>query len=109
MGTEKRMILKLLVDGWEISGDYHEYAIGSKFDKDGNIWVVLCLTDRLEARFLFVAGVCVFLRMERRFQPPMEFVRRAVLDLMQKVTFSIPITRALERNMWIEAFGSREI
>ncbi|MFO1065473.1 MAG: hypothetical protein U0892_16530 [Pirellulales bacterium] len=31
-------------DGWEISGDYHEYAIGSKFDKDGNIWVALCLT-----------------------------------------------------------------
>jgi glucose/arabinose dehydrogenase len=31
-------------DGWEISGDYHEYAIGSKFDKEGNIWTVLCLT-----------------------------------------------------------------
>src|SRR5262245_2548379 len=31
-------------DGWEISGDYHEYAFGSPFDKDGNIWVVLCLT-----------------------------------------------------------------
>lgn len=31
-------------DGWDISGDYHEYAFGSKFDKDGNIWVVLCLT-----------------------------------------------------------------
>jgi glucose/arabinose dehydrogenase len=31
-------------DGWEISGDYHEYAFGSKFDRDGNLWVVLCLT-----------------------------------------------------------------
>lgn len=31
-------------DGWEISGDYHEYAFGSKFDKDGNIWVTTCLT-----------------------------------------------------------------
>lgn len=31
-------------DGWEINGDYHEYAFGSKFDKDGNIWVILCLT-----------------------------------------------------------------
>ncbi|MBI1345137.1 hypothetical protein GC163_02495 [bacterium] len=31
-------------DEWHINGDYHEYAFGSKFDKDGNIWVVLCLT-----------------------------------------------------------------
>ncbi len=31
-------------DGWEISGDYHEYAIGSKFDRNGDIWVTLCLT-----------------------------------------------------------------
>lgn len=31
-------------DDWGIGGDYHEYAFGSKFDKDGNIWVVLCLT-----------------------------------------------------------------
>ena len=31
-------------DSWEISGDYHEYAFGSKFDREGNLWVVLCLT-----------------------------------------------------------------
>jgi hypothetical protein len=31
-------------DGWGVSGDYHEYAFGSKFDRDGNLWVVLCLT-----------------------------------------------------------------
>ena len=31
-------------DGWEINGDYHEYAFGSKFDRDGNLWVALCLT-----------------------------------------------------------------
>jgi glucose/arabinose dehydrogenase len=35
---------RIVGDGWEINGDYHEYAFGSKFDKDGNIWVVLCLT-----------------------------------------------------------------
>ena len=23
-------------NGWEITGDYHEYAFGSRFDKDGN-------------------------------------------------------------------------
>ncbi len=31
-------------DDWGITGDYHEYAFSSKFDKDGNIWIVLCLT-----------------------------------------------------------------
>jgi hypothetical protein len=29
---------------WGISGDYHEYAFGSDPDKNGDIWVVLCLT-----------------------------------------------------------------
>jgi hypothetical protein len=29
---------------WGITGDYHEYAFGSKFDRDGNLWVVTCLT-----------------------------------------------------------------
>lgn len=37
-------LFETVSDGWEINGDYHEYAFGSKFDKDGNIWVVLCLT-----------------------------------------------------------------
>jgi glucose/arabinose dehydrogenase len=31
-------------DDWGIKGDYHEYAMGSTPDKDGNIWVALCLT-----------------------------------------------------------------
>ena len=35
---------EIVGDGWEINGDYHEYAFGSKFDKDGAIWVALCLT-----------------------------------------------------------------
>jgi glucose/arabinose dehydrogenase len=35
---------EVVADGWEINGDYHEYAFGSKFDRDGNLWVALCLT-----------------------------------------------------------------
>ena len=31
-------------DQWGISGDYHEYAFGSDFDRQGNLWVALCLT-----------------------------------------------------------------
>lgn len=37
-------VFETVSDGWEISGDYHEYAFGSKFDQEGNLWVVLCLT-----------------------------------------------------------------
>lgn len=45
-------------DGWEINGDYHEYAFGSKFDKDGNIWVVLCLTGSFSSQVKY-RGWCV--------------------------------------------------
>jgi hypothetical protein len=31
-------------DPWAIGGDYHEYAFGSKFDRNGDLWVALCLT-----------------------------------------------------------------
>lgn len=31
-------------DSWGINGDYHEYAFGSPFDRNGDMWVVLCLT-----------------------------------------------------------------
>ena len=30
---------------WGINGNYHEYAFGSDPDKEGNIWVALCLTN----------------------------------------------------------------
>lgn len=43
-GDGKADVFEVFAQGWEISGDYHEYAIGSKFDRDGNIWVALCLT-----------------------------------------------------------------
>ena len=37
-------VYETFCDGWGISGDYHEYAIGSRFDPQGNLYVVLCLT-----------------------------------------------------------------
>lgn len=33
-----------ICDKWGVSGDYHEYAWGSQFDKNGDLWVLLCLT-----------------------------------------------------------------
>src|SRR4029079_3743139 len=37
-------VFQTVSDSWGITGDYHEYAFGSKFDKDGYLWVPLCLT-----------------------------------------------------------------
>ena len=40
-------------DGWGVSGDYHEYAFGSKFDRDGKLWIVLCLTGSFDSKVPF--------------------------------------------------------
>lgn len=32
-----------LCDAWQISGNYHEYAFGPRYDPDGNAWVTLNL------------------------------------------------------------------
>ncbi len=37
-------VVETYADGWGLTGDYHEYAFGSKFDAAGNMLVVLCLT-----------------------------------------------------------------
>src|SRR5829696_4322478 len=57
-GDGKADRFEVVADGWGISGDYHEYAIGSRFDKDGNIWVALCLTGSFtsDAKFRGWAG-----------------------------------------------------
>ncbi len=49
---------EVVAAGWEITGDYHEYAFGSKFDAAGDIWVVLCLTGSFNSDDLF-RGWCV--------------------------------------------------
>lgn len=51
-------VFETVSDGWGINGDYHEYAFGSKFDRDGRIWVVLCLTGSFTSEGLF-RGWCV--------------------------------------------------
>lgn len=43
-GDGRADVFATFFDGWGQSGDYHEYNFGSKFDKEGNIWTVLCLT-----------------------------------------------------------------
>jgi hypothetical protein len=57
-GDGKADRFEVVAEGWGMSGDYHEYALGSRFDKDGNIWVALCLTGSFtsEAKFRGWAG-----------------------------------------------------
>ena len=43
-GKGRANLFEVVTDGWEINGDYHEYAFGSRFDKEGNLWFALCLT-----------------------------------------------------------------
>lgn len=45
-------------DKWGVSGDYHEYGFGSRFDKNGDIWVVLCLTGSFSSKVEW-RGWCV--------------------------------------------------
>jgi len=35
---------------WGINGDYHEYAFGTDPDKNGDVWVTLCLTGSFNAK-----------------------------------------------------------
>ena len=52
-GKGKADIFEVVTDSWEINGDYHEYAFGSRFDKDGNIWITLCLTGSFNSTSKF--------------------------------------------------------
>ena len=48
-GSGSADTFETLSSEWGIKGDYHEYAFGSEADKNGDIWVVLCLTGSFTA------------------------------------------------------------
>lgn len=52
-GDGRADVFETVNDGWGISGDYHEYAIGSRFDKNGDLWVTLCLTGSFSSKAPF--------------------------------------------------------
>jgi glucose/arabinose dehydrogenase len=57
-GDGRADLFETVCDRWEVSGDYHEYAFGSRFDKKGNLWVCLCLTGSFTSEAKF-RGWCV--------------------------------------------------
>jgi glucose/arabinose dehydrogenase len=52
-GDGRADTFQTVCDKWGVSGDYHEYAIGSRFDKAGDLWVVLCLTGSFTSNIDF--------------------------------------------------------
>jgi len=59
---------------WQIQGDYHEYAFGSTPDKQGNIWVVLCLTGSFTSECPW-RGWCVRITPEGEMIPTCPGIR----------------------------------
>jgi glucose/arabinose dehydrogenase len=57
-GDGKADVFEVVAAGWGLSGDYHEYAFGSRFDRNGDIWITLCLTGSFtsDAKFRGWAG-----------------------------------------------------
>jgi glucose/arabinose dehydrogenase len=72
--TKKAELFEIVNDGWEINGDYHEYAFGSRFDKDGNIWVVLCLTGSFNSNSKY-RGWCLKVTPDGKLIPTASGVR----------------------------------
>ncbi len=73
-GDGKADVFETYNDGWSIGGDYHEYAFGSRFDKQGNMWVVLCLTGSFTSDHPF-RGWCVRLTPDGKMVPTCSGVR----------------------------------
>ena len=73
-GDGKADEFEVVNDGWEISGDYHEYAFGSKFDKNGDMWVVLCLTGSFSSKVPY-RGWCVRVTKDGKLIPTCSGVR----------------------------------
>lgn len=73
-GDGRADIFETVSDGWGINGDYHEYAFGSKFDTEGNLWLVLCLTGSFNSESVY-RGWCLRVTPEGKVIPTCSGVR----------------------------------
>lgn len=73
-GDGKADLFETVNDSWHINGDYHEYAFGSRFDKDGNIWVVLCLTGSFSSENKY-RGWCLRITPDGKMIPTCSGIR----------------------------------
>jgi glucose/arabinose dehydrogenase len=70
----KADIYETVTDVWEIGGDYHEYAFGSPFDREGNLWVTLCLTGSFTSENKY-RGWCLRVTPEGKVIPTCSGIR----------------------------------
>lgn len=49
-GDGEADVFETISSGWGVSGDYHEYAFGSRPDPNGDVWITLCLTGSAGAK-----------------------------------------------------------
>lgn len=73
-GDRRADLFETVCDDWGMTGDYHEYAFGSKFDADGNLWVVLCLTGSFTSEAPY-RGWCVRVTPEGKMIPTCSGIR----------------------------------
>jgi sugar lactone lactonase YvrE len=73
-GDGRADVFETVCDKWGVSGDYHEYAIGSRFDKNGDIWVCLCLTGSFSSAVPF-RGWCVRVKPDGTMVPTCSGIR----------------------------------
>ncbi|MGE3309621.1 MAG: hypothetical protein AB7O66_06600 [Limisphaerales bacterium] len=73
-GDGRADVFETYSDGWGITGDYHEYAFGSKFDRDGALWLVLCLTGSFTSETEF-RGWCLRVGPDRKAVPTVSGIR----------------------------------
>jgi hypothetical protein len=67
-------VYETVCDDWGISGDYHEYAFMSKFDRDGNLWVLLTLTGSFTSDAPF-RGWCLRITPDGKAIPTVSGIR----------------------------------
>ena len=73
-GDGRADVFETVNDEWGLSGDYHEYAFGSHFAKDGNIWVVLCLTGSFTSETNY-RGWCLRVSPDGKMMPTCSGIR----------------------------------
>jgi hypothetical protein len=73
-GDGRADVFETVGDPWGINGNYHEYAFGSKFDKDGNLWIVLCLTGSFTSESPY-RGWCFRLTPDGKWLPTCSGIR----------------------------------
>ena len=67
-------LLETINAGWDITGDYHEYAFGSKFDRKGDIWITLCLTGSFNSNCKY-RGWCLRITPDGKLIPTCSGIR----------------------------------